>query len=472
MMYAFFVFLFSHDSQIMKAFAPFLLVLFSLSCYSQTTFTITGEVANLAESKIYLASFYGEQVQVFDSAMVMPGGMISIPWSGDRLPGYYRVILKKDHYVDLILNREDVRFRTDFDEPFDSLRIVESRENQIYYDFLQLAGKNRLKLDLLTTMIDYYPRDDAFFDQIKQQYHLAQQITEHYIDSIVSEFPSLFVTRVLKAQRKPNLKAELTPEERIKFLRANYWSLVDMTDTNLLRSTVYTNLAIDYLSLYGNRQFTQEQLEASFIEAVDVMLGHSMADETVYRFMLEYLVKGFEKYHFDKVLDHISTTYAIEEGCENENIDSEVIKRLKNYQNLSVGKLAPAVVIADTSGKLLDLQQFSNDYLLIIFWASWCPHCSELMPQLKEVYQKYRPRLEMLAISIDNDMEAYRKALKEGNHPWMNACDLKGWGSQPAIDFNIYATPTMFLLDKQKTILAKPITFRELQNELRKVFNF
>jgi thiol-disulfide isomerase/thioredoxin len=431
-----------------------------------------GEVANLAEPRIYLASFFGEQVRVFDSALVLPDGKISIEYNDARLPGYYRVILKKDHYVDLILNKENVRFSTDFNEPFDSLRILESKENQIYYDFLKLAGKSRLKLDLLTTLIDYYPRDESFYEQVKQQYHSAQQNTENYIDSIGREFPSLYVTRVLKAQRKPYLSAELTPEERIKYLRVNYWSLVDMTDTNLLRSTVYTNLAIDYLSLFGNRQFTQEQLEASFIEAVDVMLGHSMTDEAVYRFMLEYLVKGFEKYHFDKVLDHISTTYAIEEGCENENIDSEVMKRLKNYQNLSVGKPAPGISVPDTSGKMIDLHQFSNDYLLIIFWASWCPHCSELMPQLREVYQKYRPRLEMLAISIDSDKQAYLKALKEGNYPWMNTCDLKGWSSQPAIDFNIYATPTMFLLDKQKTILAKPITLRELQNELAKVFNF
>ncbi len=468
----FFVFLSPMNPYRMKSYLAFIILLFALSGHSQQTFQITGEVAHLSESRVLLASFYGEQIHVFDSALVMPGGHISISYTDALLPGYYRIILKKDHYVDLILNKENVSFRTDFEESFDSLRILASEENRIYYDFLRLAGQNRLKLDLLTTLIDYYPRDDAFYGQIRQQYHSAQLIPEHYIDSIAREFPSLYVTRVLKAQRKPYLKAELTPEERIQYLRANYWSLVDMTDTNLLRSTVYTNLAIDYLSLYGNRQFTQEQLEASFIGAVDVMLGHAMAEETVYRFMLEYLVKGFEKYHFDKVLDHISTTYALEEGCENENIDSEVMKRLKNYQNLSVGKAAPGVSVPDTTGKMIDLQQFSNDYVLIIFWASWCPHCSELLPQLKDIYQKYRPRLEMLAISIDNDNEAYRKALKEGKYPWMNACDLKGWGSKPAIDFNIYATPTMFLLDRQKIILAKPITLRELQNELTKVFNF
>ncbi len=456
----------------MKPTLTFLLLIMILAGHAQNTHEITGTVAGLKEPKVYLASFYGEQVYVLDSTIVKPDGNFRFSYDESHLPGYYRIILKKDHYVDLILNKEHVSFRTDFDEPLDSLQILQSTENRIYYDFLEQAGKSRLKQDLLTTLIDYYPREDAFYPEIRDQYIAVQKQLERYADSLCRSFPALYVTRVIKAQKRPFLSADLTPEERIKYLRAHYWSSIDMTDTELIRSTVYTNLAIDYMSLYGNRQFNQEQLEAAFIEAVDVMLTVSMANEDVYRFMLEYLVKGFEKYHFDKVLDHISTTYALQEGCENENIDNEVMKRLKNYQNLSVGKPAPGVSVPDTTGKMIDLQQFSNDYLLIIFWASWCPHCSELMPQLKEVYRKYRPHLEMLAISIDHDPEAYRKALKEGNYPWINACDLKGWGSKPAVDFNIYATPTMFLLDRQRNIIAKPIMLRELQNELIKVFNF
>ena len=456
----------------MKPIFTFLFILTTLSCYSQNHHNISGTVTNLTESKVYLASFYGEQVHVLDSVTLMPEGTFRFSYDSSYLPGYYRIILKKDHYVDLILNQEDVRLSTDFDEPLDSLRILQSTENQLYYDYLKQVGTGRLKQDLLTTLIDYYPKDDIFYTEVREQYHAVQKSMENYADSIILEFPLLYVARVMKAQKKPFLNSDLTPEERLKYLRANYWTAIDMTDTELLRSTVYTNLAIDYLTLYSNRQFNQEQLEASFIDAVDVMLQYSMANETVYRFMLEYLVNGFEKYHFDKVLDHISTTYTIEEGCENENIDSEIMKRLKNYQNLSIGKPAPGIALQDTSGKVIELQQFSNDYLLIIFWASWCPHCSELLPQLKEIYQKYRPRLDMLAISIDADRTAYLKALKEGNYPWMNGCDLKGWVSKPAVDFNIYATPTMFLLDKQKVIIAKPITLRELQNELMRAFNF
>lgn len=453
----------------MRSIISLLFFLISGLLFSQNSFEITGTVSSLPEKKVYLGSFYGEKVTVVDSAQVGPEGTFNFAVHTALARGYHRVILAKDHYVDLIVNNENIRFSTDFDHPLDSLRFAESLENRIYYDFLKEINRNRLKEDLLSTLVDFFPKDDAFYPEIARQYEEAQRDMQRYIDSIAATYPHLYVSRVLRAQQRPFMGAELTPEERTDLLKSNYWSYVDMSDTSLLRSTVYTNLAIDYLSLHSSRQFTQEQLESAFIGAVDMILSHSMEDESIYRFMLEYLVKGFEKYHFDKVLDHISTTYTIEEGCENEDIDSEVVKRLKNYQNLSVGKPAPGMVLPDTSGKMVDLRQFSNDYVLLVFWASWCPHCSEMMPKLKEIYHQYRPRLEMIAISIDTDETEYLKALNEGNFPWLNCSDLNGWGTQPAIDYNIYATPTMFLLDKQKTIIAKPITLAELQAELRSV---
>jgi hypothetical protein len=44
---------------------------------------------------------------------------------------------------------------------------------------------------------------------------------------------------------------------------------------------------------------------------------------------------------------------------------------------------------------------------------------------------------------------------------------LKGFGGKSADDFNIYATPTMFLLDREKKILSKPISLMELEQALR-----
>ena len=76
--------------------------------------------------------------------------------------------------------------------------------------------------------------------------------------------------------------------------------------------------------------------------------------------------------------------------------------------------------------------------------------------------------MQIMAISLDTDKEEWMAALQEGEYTWINASELKGWDSQVAIDYNIYATPTMFLLDRDKKILAKPITLKELKQALYK----
>ena len=57
--------------------------------------------------------------------------------------------------------------------------------------------------------------------------------------------------------------------------------------------------------------------------------------------------------------------------------------------------------------------------------------------------------------------------LEENPTTWLNICDLKGWGSPIAKDYNVFATPMMFLLDENLKIVAKPLDVRELEKLLR-----
>jgi len=442
--------------------------LLSLGGYSQNRYTIDGKITGFPGGMVYLSSFYGEFTSVFDSVEVTPDGNLQFVMDGRMLPGYYRIMMGEEQFVDLIYNNENISFSSDFDFIFDSLKIISSNENQIYYSLVKYLSDNQLELDILSPLTDIYPKGSILYPDIVKRFEQVQEERIQHIQTIVAEFPNAYVTRVVKAQRRPYLSPNMNEEERIEHLKLYYWDDIDLTDTSLLRSNVYPNLIIEYLGLYGNRQFTQEQLEESFIRAVDVMLGESMDNEKVYGFFLQYLVNGFERYHFDKVLDHIATNYAHDEMCENENLDEEVVKRLKNYQNLSVGKPAPEIILNNPWKNYNDLYSIKTQFVLILFWASWCPHCNEILPELVELYETLKMDIEILSVSIDTDKEAYQSALDEGRYPWINYCDFTGWDSRPAVDYNVYATPTMFLLDGNKTIIAKPITLSELLTELGK----
>ncbi len=97
-----------------------------------------------------------------------------------------------------------------------------------------------------------------------------------------------------------------------------------------------------------------------------------------------------------------------------------------------------------------------TDYVLIDFWASWCPPCRELMPRLKELYASLpEGKLEIVGVSLDNDKDRWVGAIEGLDLPWAHMSDLQGWNCAPAATYGIFCIPTLVLIDREGTIVAR-----------------
>jgi thiol-disulfide isomerase/thioredoxin len=344
--------------------------------------------------------------------------------------------------------------------------VIASKENKLYYEFLRAGNDYRRKFELLGPVVNYYPQNDTFYFDIKDKYVAAQKDFIRLADKMVFENQDSWAVKIIR-QRKPLYYDPALDEfGRREYATEHFFDNISFDDVDLIRSNVYTTIAIEYMSLYSNPNLTQEQLEAEFIKAVDKIMKEASENSILYEFIVEYLVGGFERFHFDKVLDYIAENYSPEQ-CENEERKTDLQTRLKKYAELSNGKDAPEFEMTDLTGNQVKLSKIKSEYTLVLFWASWCPHCAETLPDIHDIYVKNeKSKLEIVAISLDKDKAEWEKAVKELGFIWINCCDLKSWDSPSAIDYNVYATPSMFLLDKNKKIVAKPITYNELKNTL------
>jgi peroxiredoxin len=220
--------------------------------------------------------------------------------------------------------------------------------------------------------------------------------------------------------------------------------------------------------LYGNSKLDQKQLEAEFIKAVTIMFGAASVNAEVYKFILDYVVGGFDKYHFDGVITYIADNFQDPFSCEDQARKTVLQKKLDNFKKLSIGKIAPEIEAPDTKGKIVKLSGIQSEYTLVIFYSSGCGHCAQMMPKVKQYYDNQKPkRVEIIAVSIDTSKSEWTKFIREEKLNLINVSELKGFNSKSADDYNIFATPTMFLLDREKKIVAKPISWRELEQALR-----
>ncbi|MFH1936922.1 MAG: redoxin domain-containing protein, partial [Bacteroidota bacterium] len=239
-------------------------------------------------------------------------------------------------------------------------------------------------------------------------------------------------------------------------------------DTALLRSNAWPNKAISYLALYSSNRLTQKQLETEFIKAVTVMLSAAGENPDLFKFLLDYLVSGFDKYHFEDVITYIAENFQDPYACEDKEKKSALQKKLDTFKKIAIGQPAPDFELPDTGSNVIKLSEIPTEYTLLIFWSSECGHCTEMLPKAKALYEAQNPkRYEILAVSIDTSRAGWMEVVNGEKLNWINASELKGFDGKSADLYNIYATPTMFLLDRNKKIVAKPVSYRELEVALR-----
>ena len=141
---------------------------------------------------------------------------------------------------------------------------------------------------------------------------------------------------------------------------------------------------------------------------------------------------------------------------------------IKMAQGMSDGQFGD-YKMADMSGKEINLldEVKKNKLTVIDFWASWCGPCRRAMPQMVELYGKYHSKgLGIIGISLDEEKDAWTKAVKEMNMTWLQVSDLKGWDNAIAKAFNIRAIPHMMLVDQQGNIVNSSIDPAQLLETL------
>jgi peroxiredoxin len=440
----------------------------ALTIFVQGQNTLEGTVRHLATDRVSLYSYYGERASKVDSVLTDSSGHFRFILSPQRLPGMYRVQWGKNEKIDLIWNRENILFKTTRDNPEDSLKIISSMENKINRDYSLLDRINQTRLQLLMPVVDYYPVRDSFYTGVVNEMEGIQRKQQAFYDSLVALYPDAFAVRMAGVYQTPFIPAALDKEQRINFLKQHYFDLVNFSDTALLRTTAFPNKAISYLSLYSNNRLTQKQLETEFIKAVTIMLSAASVNAEVFKYWLDYLVNGFDKFHFDEVITYIADNFQDPYACEDQTRKSALQKRLDTFKKLAIGNPALPLEVPDTKGKPVRLSDISAEYTLLVFWSTQCPHCVAMMPRLKEIYnQQKTKRFEVIAVSIDTSRTAWTGFLKENKLNWINGSELKGYAAKSCDDYNIYATPTLFLLDREKKIISKPVSLRETEQALR-----
>jgi len=189
------------------------------------------------------------------------------------------------------------------------------------------------------------------------------------------------------------------------------------------------------------------------------------------------LLDPVEDYRYFAIVDSsLSILYPESESVQ--NLHRQVVeigeqKRIANsaYERLGQGKRAPEIVLSGPLGDTITLSALQGQYVLLDFWASWCPPCRQENPNLVKAYKKYHEQgLEIFQVSLDRSKEAWIKAIDDDNLSWVHASDLLMWNSVVVPIYNIQGIPMNYLLDTEGNIIDNNLRGDRLQEKLKDIF--
>ncbi len=272
---------------------------------------------NQTQYHIVLQSIIGDQLTVLDS-------MVKINKDGtyhfrEGFPvGMYRLLFTRTskgkakdeprHQLDFIFNKEDIEFTTEFDAPTESLNVIRSEENRMWFGFKKEETETQKLIKELDIEIDFFRKHGIIdpaarneFENKTKKYNQLQTVRNELIDQISKDYPGLFASKLISTYREPVLDGALTKEERKTIFKKDFFNGIDFSDETLINSLVYTDKVYKYLSSYYQRGQSPEQQENEYIIAIDQILSHCHQNEKVYGLIKDYLLRYFKRFNYAKV---------------------------------------------------------------------------------------------------------------------------------------------------------------------------
>lgn len=446
-----------------------LTILYSIATFAQDSIRISGQLRNNSRYAKVVVKQYGiGEFAIGAFPIDKETGRFKIVAPKEVMAGIYRLQYSQseNEYVDVIINGTEpaIDFSIDVNIPFkDRLPVfMKSTENIAWYNFKQeLQYQNTLLTPQFQFLGTYPNTNDKVYQLVHKEYQLKKTEYQNKLNNFIKSTPNYWAKQM--AQFENQFFPNPTDLYRLQefYAHENFWQGKPTQDELLINTPLYTQSILNYIQYYMNPDigFSKEEATAGFKKCVDVIMKQFDGNEKTKEFALKYLQLGFKEIGNETVLQYIDQNYAAAAQCTED--DDELKKRLAGYEAMKPGMLAPNIDFNANNSKVLatgldtikNLYDINADQTLVVFWASWCPHCMEELPKLNE-WAKNNPATKVVAISLDEDKTAYENAIANFTN-LSHYCDFKKWDSKAVADYYVYGTPTFFVLDKDKKIVGK-----------------
>ena len=444
----------------------FIFLLFTLHSYSQS---ITGSLSLLVNQEIKLEGFNGLKTYSISQTTMDGKGNFLLNYSkSDYGVGYLMSSDKKPLFV--ILSGENIEILGEGLSDIATLQTTKGQENIWFEKYAKEIPRREQALSAWVYLEKMYQKDSLFSVQeapknaiIAEKKRIKTEDSAFLASLPKDSYVSWFLpTRKLVSS--VSVVAQYRPEE-LPATIASFRS-IDYSDHRMYKSGLFKDAIESHFWLLEN---SGRSLDSVFIEmkiSIDAMITKLVKDEKKLNEVSDYLFALLERHSLFQASEYLALKVLNEVSC---TIDNNLARQLETYRAMKKGNIAPDILFngdALTSGFAATslpkkLSNITSKYTVVVFGASWCPKCTEELPEIGKLYQKWKAKgVEVIFVSLDENKETHLNFAKD--FPFISTCDYQKWNSQAVKDYYVFGTPTMFLLDTKREILLRPNSVKQM----------
>lgn len=240
---------------------------------------------------------------------------------------------------------------------------------------------------------------------------------------------------------------------------------IDFNDTTLVGSEEFSREILDYIGACQDTTKSAQNQIYDVILAVDDVLSRCQVYE-MYKFVYQYLIYGFSELGVNQVVDYMMRLPYIETlGLNDEELD-EMRDLAESYSRVKIGVKAPEIQAYTIDKQDFKLESVSAEYTILMFWSANCPHCRDFISELG-VYLSDKQNIAFVNVCVVGKQKVARRVIRRAKIDGYTICDGLEWSSPIVNDYAVDMTPSLFLLDENKVILAKPFDIEEIEQKIK-----
>jgi len=445
------------------------------------SYKIKVKINGLHGDSLYLGHYYAEKLYAVDTCKLDNKGVGTFSKKKVLDGGLYAVLFptrKMSFFEIIISDDQDMFLETDTSDYVLNMKVTGSKENELFYAFQKKMA------DMKSFAIGLQKRYTANKDNKDSTKYIAgkldsiDKVKDAYWEKEIKDNPNTLFAKIVKAMSNVKIPDPTNIDKNAKgydslvsVYRYNYniehfFDNIDFTDPRLLRTPFVESRL---------KEFYEKNIIPNFdslTNAAIKVIEKSKVNKEFFKYVVITSTNYFltsQIMGMDGVFVNLAEKYYL--SGQATWADTSVMKSMTKYVNQfkpnMLGKVGHDLKLETNTGETVTLHQIKAKYTVLVFWEPSCGHCKKEIPLMYEKYTKWKEEgVEVLCVYTQVDEKEWNDFIeKHGITDWINAFDRYQRSSFRAF-YNVDRTPTVYLLDEKKIIIAKRLGVEDLDKML------